>query len=397
MLRIFALIGFFISLHSNAQNHKGDRFDIQIDTAFFEPPSKSGLSGIDFNSDTLWVYHEKEIYYTPIFEDTAWHKLSIENQGFMPAQAFVNALGERVFQSRQGELLIWKREQQEDSEAFELLPLDKKHRGKYILPNTSKEVVRSTANDYVFLLHGGSPGYLASEKAKRIRDYYQKAKLLGVFNSEDGSFKTAFATYDSAYHQPGTQWAKDFYASYIEAKNEYWVGNLLTPRIDRYNGSQEFIGSFGDYPEGYDYSIPIIESPKERYLIGLQHIVERHHFHDFIHTDKYVYRIFAKPAKDTTVLDKDYVRFLFIEEKDKGSCSKPNPIIKGQNQIIRDKNLHFQIYSSSNFEFIREVKLPLKAATRYIGTSSEGKLVFTRYKNNKVILYMMNIIENDFD
>jgi hypothetical protein len=392
MNRTVLVISLFSFYHSFGQNAYDTLLTFKIDSFKIDLPfTQNRLSSYDFDADTLWLFYSEEIFYKTLRETAEWNKVRIDFKDFSPVMTFKGVGGQRVLQAQDGKLSVINVSEQKGLSALKFIQLDQKHRGRYVLPNTSKTVVNATADSYVFLLYGGSPGFLSNEKAKNIRKYYEQAPLLGVFDRETGSCQTTFAKYDSAYHKPGTQWAKDFYANYVAERDEYWVGNLLTARIDRYGENYEYIDSFGEFPKTYDHKHPIIESPKENDLIGLQYFVERHHFHDILNSEEYVYRVFAKPTRDTTVLAKDYVHFLFIEEKENGSCSKPNPIIAGQNLLIRNKGLYCQVYRKSDFAFLGDLKLPLKAANRYFGTNSTGGHIFIKYENGKLLLYELTL------
>jgi len=356
---------------ANGQSEYGTLFISSRELIWSIPDSiHIRVQSIDFDSDSIWLFAKGEVYVSSLGENDGWHQIILPNENFIPTKTFVDGNGDRLYQSSDQRLL--------NGRSATLIQFDRKHKMNYVIPNTDKRIIRIRGDDYVMLMYGGVPGYLSNTDANRISKHYKTSPLIGVFD-KDGAFRESFAKYDSVYHKAGTQWARDFFAVYHQPSDEYWLGNVLNPRVSRYNSDYEYQGAFGHFPAEYDYNIPIIESPRHGNLVGLQYFVERHQFHDLIVLDDRVGRLYAKPSVDTTTLDKSYIHFLFIEEKEKGICSKPNPILENQDKIIKQKDYFIQWYGLPKFKYLGDTPTSIKLDSKYYGFSSTKEHVFLDY------------------
>lgn len=293
-----------------------------------------------------------------------------------------------IFCSKFGERIIQIPEQDYSKRniVYEVVELDKKHKGKWINPDTESGVLNLKDNYLYILSSGGHPGYDESKIAKHL----SKTPVLSCFDSNGNCLKQ-FGKFDSSYSHSGLEWAKKLYGAYDKSKDEYYIGSYLTPSIQNISITNSLSTSFGESPKNYNNDHFIVKQ-SERYSLGYHPNLASFGFKEIIiDTDNNVIvRLFKKPNEDEVYLNwikqDEYKDFIEIKQKKKtkNACPALNPILTKQAKLLLSSPIYCQIYSLQEKKLVDEIVTPMKLRHHYIGMDDSHHYIF--WESNKNIV-----------
>lgn len=243
-------------------------------------------------------------------------------------------------------------------------------------------------NNYLLPISKRYKGFDKMQSEKELKRYYGRQGLIGVFDDR-GKLIKKVGQYDSIYQDRLLKHSDKYYFTLIDKSkiilSQHLSHNLQV--IDLETDSLVNLNFKGKHIEKDRGQIPTVES--ENYEDYNSYIIESFHYGSIrtFNKNRMIYRYYQKSYKDTTT-NKNLN--LPEENKKENLCVPPSQRELNQKQIIKNKELYFQLIDIDKEKVLYDDVFPFRG--KYLYRFNDETIWTGKLSLEEIKLYKYNVV-----